>query len=167
MILYLDFDGVLHHYDVYLDRRNRPILRGMGKLFEYAEILESALDPYPEVEIVLSTSWVRTKGFSYARKRLPPGLRERVIGATWHSTFRRDPDLEFWWVKYSSRYQQVSRDLARRQPQAWLALDDDSEGWPIEANGNLVLCDPLLAFGDEHVQAALQKALQRKGKDPA
>ena len=71
MIIYLDFDGVLHHYDVYLDQRNRTILRGMGALFEYAPRLESILATYPNIKLVLSTSWVRVKGFQYATERLP------------------------------------------------------------------------------------------------
>ena len=62
VIIYLDFDGVLHHYDVYLDHSNRAVLRGMGALFEYASRLESILTPYPDIKIVLSTSWVRVKG---------------------------------------------------------------------------------------------------------
>ena len=63
------------------------MLCGTGVLFEYAERLEGRLRHYPDVQIVLPTSWVRVKGFNHSRKRLPADLRERVIGATWHSGF--------------------------------------------------------------------------------
>ncbi|WP_445147262.1 HAD domain-containing protein [Dyella sp. Tek66A03] len=161
MILYLDFDGVLHHYDVYLDHRNRAVLRGMGTLFEYAEYLEQVLAPHPGIEIVLSTSWVRTKGFDRSRKKLPVNLRSRVIGATWHSRFEADDELMYWWVHHASRYEQITRDVARRKPSEWIALDDDDEGWPAEARSHLIACNPLIGLGEPGVRLALEDRLMQ------
>ena len=84
MILFLDFDGVLHPDDAYLVR-GRPVLRAEGALFMWASPLAALLDAHPQVQIVLSTSWARELGFSRARRFLPDTLRARVIGATWHS----------------------------------------------------------------------------------
>lgn len=36
MLLYLDYDGILHPDAVYLDTRNRVYQRGKGTLFEHA-----------------------------------------------------------------------------------------------------------------------------------
>jgi histidinol phosphatase-like enzyme len=47
MILFLDFDGVLHEDPCFDEAR----------LFECAPGLAQALEPFPEVRIVLSTSW--------------------------------------------------------------------------------------------------------------
>ncbi|MGO4505257.1 HAD domain-containing protein [Dyella sp. 2YAF14] len=160
-ILYLDFDGVLHHYDVYLDRKNRPVLRGMGVLFEYVDRLEAALNPYPHAQIVLSTSWVRVKGFDLSRERLPLGLRERVIGATWHSAFARDLEFVSWWTHEASRYDQIARDVACRKPVDWLALDDDVNDWPCEKRSHLVACDPLLGLSEPSARLSLEDQLQR------
>lgn len=161
VILYLDFDGVLHSYEVYLDHRNRIYLRGMGRLFEHTERLQQALDPYPQVKIVLSTSWVRIKGFSYACKRLPLTLRERVIGATWHSQMQQDENLRNWWVNQSTRYEQIMRDVAIRQPDKWLALDDDAGGWPALASRHLVACDPQLGLGNPTTRLTLEQRLHK------
>ena len=159
VIVYLDFDGVLHHYDVYLDQRNRTILRGMGVLFEYASRLESILAPYPDAKIVLSTSWVRVKGFQYAADRLPDGLKSRVIGATWHSKMAADDQLLYWWLNHSTRYDQIVRDVRRRMPDDWLAIDDDVEGWPTEARRHLIACDPVLGLSQPDVRLALEMRL--------
>ena len=158
-ILYLDFDGVLHHYDVYLDEKGRAILRGMGSLFEYAERLEAELAPYPSVRIVLSTNWVRVNGFDRSRRRLTPGLRERVVGATWHSAFEQDPDFSNWWIHEASRYEQIAHDVVRRNPADWLALDDDVIGWPDEAREHLVACAPLHGLSEPSTRLSLETRL--------
>jgi hypothetical protein len=67
MILFLDYDGVLHPEQVYLVD-GRPKFRGEGTLFMWAPILIKALSPFPKVKIVLSTSWVRLRGFNRAKK---------------------------------------------------------------------------------------------------
>lgn len=159
MLLYLDFDGVLHHDDVWLDRHNRPYLRGPGVLFEHAHRLTQILAPYPEIKIVLSTSWVRVKRFSYSVDRLPVELRQRVIGATWHSRFKLDDELVDWWIHTSTRYEQITRDVRRRRPPHWLALDDDAEGWPESASAHLMRCDSSLGLGESRVCRQLEDRL--------
>jgi len=159
MILYLDFDGVLHPDDVYLDHRNRPTLRGFGELFQYAGRLEQILAPYPAVQIVLSTSWVRIKGFDRSCRRLPPGLRQRVIGATWHSHMKRDREASDVWINDTPRYEQILHDVRRRRLAEWTALDDDDLGWPPAAKRHLIACDPTLGLSEPRVQLALKHRL--------
>lgn len=167
MLLYLDYDGVLHPDEVYLDAHNRVYLRGEGKLFEHAALLEALLAPYPMLKIVLSTSWVRLKGFDRARGRLPQGLRERVIGATWHSRFLRDDHMRDWWVNQSSRYEQIRHDVVRRRPDDWMALDDDEQGWPLPEARRLVACDPMRGLGKWQTREAFERRLaKRMAGDP-
>lgn len=158
-VLYLDFDGVLHGGEVGLDASRRPYLLGPGVLFEYADRLAAVLDPYPGVDIVLSTSWVRIKGYRYACTRLPAALQQRVIGATWHSRFGRNDELRFWWTASASRYDQIVSDVSRRRPARWLALDDDAQGWPARARQHLIQCDPVLGLGEPRVQCQLASRL--------
>jgi hypothetical protein len=141
MVLYLDYDGVLHADDVrlhrrrptvYVDGRPRPDLA--GTLFAHAGLLEAALEPYPGLRIVLATSWVQVKNFSYAKKRLTAGLQARVIGATYHSSMSRDSTGWSSRVRATfsdlTRYQTICADAHRRGIGSWLALDNDVEGWP-------------------------------------
>ena len=85
----------------------------------WAPQLIEALAPYPNVKIVLSTNWVRVRGFTRVRRALPEALRARVIGATWHSGMRevdffsmpyagRLTASAFWYDK-ATRFQQIER----------------------------------------------------------
>lgn len=66
---------------VFLSRKG-PQLWGDGTLFMWTELLESELKYFPDIKIVLSSSWVQNLGFSRSVKRLPTGLRSQVVGAT-------------------------------------------------------------------------------------
>jgi len=111
-VLYLDSDGVLHHENCFWHPRRGAYLDAPPgyMLFQHAELLSTLLAPYPQVEIVLSTSWVRRYGCSDTAKRLPLPLRARVIGrlSTLELNERVFVDL--------SRGQQVLGDVMRRQP---------------------------------------------------
>lgn len=126
LVLYLDFDGVLHHENVMWHPKVGAYLSApVGYvLFQHAKLLETLLEPYPRVQIVLSTSWVRRYGCTKSAKNLRPGLRSRVIGATFHS---RMDEMDF---VASPRGMQVWSDVLRREPRDWLALDDDWLDWP-------------------------------------
>lgn len=158
-ILFLDYDGVLHRDAVYREHR-RPVLRGHGILFEWSGPLIDALAPHPEVKIVLSTSWSRVLGFSRARSALPPLLRERVVGATWHSAMSKNQITGFrvtttWWDKVS-RYRQIAAYVARGKIQNWLAIDDDGLDWPKEERDHLVWTDPERGLSDPSIEAELR-----------
>lgn len=91
--------------------------------------------PYPDVVIVLSTSWVRSLRYGRAAGKLPTALKESVIGATFHTRMQA-ANFDFLTLAH-----QVLDDVARRQPSAWLAVDD-ALGWPPEAEPHFVLSHP-------------------------
>ena len=124
-VLFLDFDGVLHPDSAYLVK-GRPTLKGEGELFMWAPLLIKALADFPEVQIVLSTSWARELSFNRARRWLPAELHARVIGSTWHSamSFKREGfrSLATWWDE-ATRYQQFKRYAGRAGQTDWGADD--------------------------------------------
>jgi len=61
-VLFTDFDNCLHRSDAYRTRRGIVPADPNAVLFEYAPILELLLEPYPDVNLVLSTSWVEVLG---------------------------------------------------------------------------------------------------------
>lgn len=129
-------------------------MRARGHVFfEWAPVLEAALQPHPDVSLVLSTSWVEGLGFDSARARLPEALRERVIGATWHSAF----DQQAWYAL--SRYQQIARYVHRHGLQRWIALDDDFDEWAAASRSRLVPCHPDHGIGCVVARARLESAL--------
>jgi hypothetical protein len=171
MILFLDFDGVLHPTDVYL-KKGRPTLHGEGELFMWAPQLIEALAPYPHVKIVLSTSWVRVRGFTRTRRALPEALRARVIGATWHSGVR---EVDFFSQPYSSRltatpiwydkatrFQQIERYVSLANVQQWVAIDDlheHSKDWNAAYEAHLVKTNHQRGLSDPVALANLQSIL--------
>lgn len=139
-VLYLDFDGVLQHEEVWFSRKHGiyiPQHLAPGRtLFEWMPLLEEAMARCPSVQIVLSTSWVRERSYSFAKKQLSPDLQARVIGATFHNRFHQKNDF-----RYTPRGYQIIDDVERRRPSSWIALDDDTEGWPPWCVDNLVRCE--------------------------
>jgi hypothetical protein len=160
LALYLDFDGVLHDADVYRDPARGIVIR-RGVLFAWAPVLVEALQPWPEVHIVLSTSWVWQLGYARARGYLPRELRERVVGATFH---RREhgptAELRRLWAQ-SDRGQQIAADVARRMPQGWLAIDDAADEFDVQQREWLLPCDPRRGLSSPETQAALRTMLER------
>lgn len=158
-LVYLDFDGVMHPQDVWR-HPSRGIFIGPDgaghKLFENAELLVELLQPYPEVGIVLSTSWVRVLSCSKARRWLPWQLAERVVGATFHSKMDR------LWFAEAPRGVQVAADVGRRKPRSWVALDDDGEGWPASSLDRLVLTHPVNGLAEPSVTARAIEVFERE-----
>jgi hypothetical protein len=156
-ILYLDFDGVLHHEEVYWHPRRGPYLKAPEGhvLFQHLSLLEDVLAPHPAVKIVLSTSWVMQYGFSDAAKRLGPGLRSRVIGATYHSEMRWSATL----FSRLPRGVQIWRDVERREPLDWLAVDDAHGEWPDWCRDKLIASDPVLGLSASRVLEELRTKL--------
>ena len=167
--LFLDYDGVLHPDEVYLVR-GRPELRARGALFMWAPILEQALAAHPEVRIVLSTSWARELSYTRARRWLPSGLRERVIGATWHSamSYKRDGfrSLTTWWDE-ATRNEQIKRYVTRAGLTQWLVVDDQPDGWAEEDRDHLVQTHGETGLSDPAALALLVKGLQSLGTSQA
>jgi hypothetical protein len=146
LILFLDFDGVLHP-DPCPSRR---------RLFEHANRLARVVEEYPEVAVVLSTSWRINHSFVDLLLPLPRTLRSRVLGITPRFgdftpasrlvPYRRHAECEQW-----LRQHQLS-------DAPWLALDD-RPGWFAPYCDNLIECDPTRGF-DEIVCARLSSVLQ-------
>lgn len=155
-VLYLDFDGVLHHEDVWRHPHRGLYFgpKGVGHtLFENALLLEHLLAPYTNVLIVLSTSWAPSLRYSCAVSKLPPGLKARVVGATFHTRMNRNL------FDSLTRAHQVLDDVDRRQPGAWVAVDD-ALGWPKESLPHFVPSNPVAGIAAPEVARDLVTKLQ-------
>lgn len=161
-VLYLDFDGVLHHEDVYFRPRGGPFYKNpaLGPMFAYVDLLSTALASLPEVKIVLSTSWVRYRGFTKAGAKLPDDIRSRIIGATFHTEMLVN---DAYYSPYGaagnrrsivcafdslSRYQAIVADVARRGVENWIAIDDDIERWAENAYDRIVITQGHLGLSE-------------------
>ena len=148
MILYLDYDGVL----------NEAICHDSYDLLKWSPLLIEVLMPFPSVEIVLSTSWVRNRGFDRTLAYLPKELQRRVVGATY------DPALRLT-CQYDSatRLEQITQHAERNNITRWIAIDDLYEGselWDDALQDRLILTDPIRGLCDPAVHARLKMLLQ-------
>ncbi|AXK38505.1 HAD domain-containing protein [Crenobacter cavernae] len=154
-ILFLDYDGCLHPDDVYCVN-GEPVFRTQGaQLFEHAELLAELLEPYPQLKIVLSTSWVRVFDFNRAKGYLPTTLQNRVIGTTYEFC----DDAGEWFEL--SKFDQIMRYVQGHQIQSWLALDDDNNCWPEIFENNLICPYRRIGLGESRVRVELATKLEQ------
>ena len=170
VILYLDLDGVVHHEKVLWHPRKgiymSPYEAAGRTLFEWLPILEQALEPYPAVALVLSSTWCIRPGYSATLKRLPTSLRSRFIGGTYH---KRVHGVDPWnqaMFRGTPRGVQIQQDAQRRKPRHWIALDDDLEGWPAAYQHHLIACDGTKGLSDPSIQRELKEQLLRSHSTP-
>ncbi|WP_318834192.1 HAD domain-containing protein [Burkholderia cepacia] len=117
--LFVDFDGTLHIGNAYIDEDEEITLDTGRPLLEFAPILTELLEPYPNVEIVLTTSWVRRLPEERVIEYLPPELRRRVVGTT------RDIKPRLSYVQDGTERTYVISSYAYgKRLRHWLAIDD-------------------------------------------
>jgi len=147
MILFLDFDGVLHPDPCFDEAR----------LFEHAPILAAALTPYADVAVVLSTAWRTQRKLTELVAPLPAGLRERVIDVTPPCVFGEAP-VEL--LPYRRQAECVQWLRARGEEQLpWLALDDRASLFEPYCE-QLILCESRVGLTEATV-VRLKNALLR------
>lgn len=161
MIIFLDYDGVLHPDEVYWYKKLGIVLKTANlpdefqhlDLFCYTDILVDVLQGFEGAQIVLSTSWVQSIGYSRTLNRLPDVLRRRVIGATYHTqhTPRWNDQTRFQQIRENVMYRGLGSE--------WVALDNDDFGWPDDQRDRLVHTDDYRGLDDPEVLENLKKLL--------
>jgi hypothetical protein len=112
MILFLDFDGVLHpavNYDA-------------TQLLSKLPMLETVLRHCPDVEVVISSTWRENRTLAQLQALFSPDIAPRIAGVTpqWrniqsadtYGTYVRQAEVEAWLRSAGRAWQQ------------WLAVDD-------------------------------------------
>ena len=135
MILFLDFDGVLH-----------PVGSTLSQCFSCLPLLEEFLrTEAPSWQVVISSSWREHYSRQQILEIFSPDLRDRIIGST---SAEGDRSLHATWAGQARLYPreiQIRHYLARSglNSEDWVSLDDTSWWFRnAEANDHLVLCKP-------------------------
>jgi hypothetical protein len=176
MILFLDFDGVLHTDEVFVadcDQAEIELLTDHARLFltddnklvsgtnlfVHAERLAGVLDKFPDVQIVISSTWKLYFSMEQLLKFLPPLLAKRVVGQTpsiymheWGGWFQREREISEYLKKYSKGEGSVS----------WIVLDDKqlSSFFSFDFPSNLFRCASDKGF-DEKAASEFVEFLQK------
>lgn len=153
-ILFLDFDGVLHPYNVRFNDELKLALESEDKslfLFCWAPLLENILtelDPRCTIKIVLSTSWAERYGWEDAAKHLTPVLESRVVAKT--NGYNRPRGLQILKCVQDN-------NISNKH---WLALDDDDYLWPKHLLNRLIKTDENLGLFEKKTQQLLRKKIK-------
>jgi len=154
VILFLDYDGVLHP-DPCLDAR---------RLFEHAPRLAQALAPYPEVGVVLSTSWRTMKTDAELLGPLPEMLRQRVLGRTPNFSDCRGVGALAPFRRHAECVQWLRDHQMEETP--WWALDDRPD-WFAPYCEKLLHCNSQTGFDTRmygRLTSVLEVARQRAAR---
>jgi hypothetical protein len=164
--LFVDYDGTLHSGHALLDAAGQVTLDSGGQLFEYAPLLVEILEPYPDVEIVLTTSWLRAMPTEKVMSYLPPELARRVVDTT------RGRIARFSHVRNGTERTDIIACYALgKRLKNWLAIDDSVYGAyyfgrePGELVRNFVLLDSTRGITDEVAQQRIREWLAGANKD--
>jgi len=144
VILFLDFDGVLH-----------PATATDDDAFCHSVLFWQLLREFPNIEVVFSTSWRGTHQFEQLVELATRGggedLVSRFIGATPSVLQEKGAFIS---GPYHRRYNEcrlwmIGNGLLGRE---WIALDDDSKSFPAGCL-NLVLCNGEGGFSERELVA--------------
>jgi hypothetical protein len=130
MIIFLDFDGVLHPA---YPRKTLPANENLP--FSYLPRLERVVRDFPASRIVISSSWRINRPWENVISAFSRDITARIIGAT-PVLIQKEPPYQRY-----TRYKEILDFLDNKNLSAvqWIALDDDPELYPKKCQ-NLILC---------------------------
>lgn len=141
MILFLDFDGVLHP-------EGEGHLPSDGTDFCFLPRLEALLREFPHVRIVISSMWRERLSHDELRALFAPDIAARIVGAT------PPPRRDVAGYAHARREGEICEWLAANGgvEQPWVALDDAE--WQFDRHlTRLVVCGSFTGFDDQAAQA--------------
>jgi hypothetical protein len=147
LILFLDFDGVLHP---------DPCFDAL-RLFEQVPRLEAVLAEFPETDLVLSTNWRTDRTLTQLREFLGSAIATRVVGATPYFGSFAAPARLLPYHRHAECVQWLLENDA--EDQAWIALDDRASMFA-PACDQLIECDSARGL-DDSAAGRLRFALLR------
>lgn len=142
MILFLDFDGVLHP-------------RSPGQhLFSNLARLEAVLRDFEFVEVVITSTWREDMSLDQLQTLFSPDIRPRIIGTT------PVVEIEFPPGPHGSREAEIRRFLEQdeHKDRPWIALDDEERLFTPDC-ANLIKCATLTGF-EENAERMVRERLR-------
>lgn len=142
--IFLDFDGVLHHANEDLPD-SVEALRANQRLFQWLPYLTDALEPHPNVQIIISSNWRRWFDDASLRALLG-GLGSRFDGVV--ATMGHSRAEEIW------------MEIHKRRLESWLAIDDhESVHAAARRDRRFIACHPELGLSSPAIQLELRTKL--------
>ncbi len=135
MIIFLDFDGVLH-----------PVNRPDGA-FTLIKPFENLMCDFPNIDIVISSSWREQHNIAELRSLFSSAIQMRIVDIT---PIMNHLEHKFLYAEIVTWMREEGREY-----EGWVALDDSEWLFPPSCP-NLILVDPVLGF-DRKIEDALRR----------
>lgn len=142
MLLFLDFDGVLH-----------PSICPEREYFSRLPLFSAALRGVPRLSVAISSSWRHFYSLTELRAFFPADIAGRIVGAT--------PQISGL-PRHAEILDYLARCAAPDIP--WLALDDSRFEFPAHCP-NLLLCDGRTGFTEADAER-LRRLVERLAGAP-
>jgi hypothetical protein len=152
--LFLNYGGVLNVGHGLVDHNGVVTLDSGRPPFAYASYLVDILASWPRIQIIVTTSWLRTLGAEMTIGLLPVELRRRVVGTTL-GTPPRLSEIS----NGSAKAMTVIRHAVKHGLTTWLALDDEAWGVPSDFEQHFLHTDPDTALGAPGARKQLREWL--------
>ena len=135
--LFVDFDGVTHPIGLSSESE---------KCFCQLSLIEGVLRAFPDISIVLSTSWRISFPLEKCLRKFSPDIKVRVVDVTPSRPSRHDLPVELY--NYDRHLEVFHWLRMYREPyDKWVALED--QPWRYQPFcPNVMLIDPTTGFTD-------------------
>lgn len=169
--VYLGISGVLHPSESFYNFMygRSPWIDGHSK-YESAPVLEHALEIWPDVELVLTSTQPWAHGLKSVLELLGPSLAARVVGYTYgdlttkvtREVTTRSGTMRTLHISNEDYWRMSKADIVAmhvkwRRPDHWILVDDEDILWPHEVRRDrLVLTDGCVGLQSAEAQARLR-----------
>jgi len=143
MILFLDFDGVLH-----------PSPNKMSTEFSALPLFEDWLRKHEKVDVIISSSWRDVMDIDVLKAIFSQDLQDRIID--------KCPTLPFDKIEHEAhwRYKEIMEWIAiNRYEGQWVALDDAVDAFP-EQHPHLVACNQKVGLTNLVIERLTAKVIE-------
>lgn len=172
--VYIGISGVLHPSEsLYQLMHGRSAWEAGHSRYESAKVLETALEGWSDVRLVLTSTQPWSHGLPSVLEHLGPVLASRVVGYTYDdltSKVQREvltrsgttrtlrfSSEDYWRM---SKAEIVATHVEWSHPERWIAIDDESILWPRDVfRDQLVLTDGCVGLADAEAQDRLMTLL--------
>jgi hypothetical protein len=155
MIVYLNFDGVLHPDSVVYREGCRPtVVSEDTAALEHVDVLSNLLAPHGEIKLVLNTWWTFYLGLDACIRLLPAPLGCRVID----STLGPAPNYD----GLPNRSDEAEKHITQQGRRRLIILDHSNARYRVELLSHLVLVDPDLGLASETARSCLARRLENE-----
>ncbi|MEX3856484.1 HAD domain-containing protein [Paraburkholderia sp. BR10923] len=153
MVLFLNFDGVLHPNAVQFDKKNHPVLHApRHRLFESSNVLAEVVADFDDLRLVLNTWWTYKVGFEESLRHLPSSLSSRVDATILqHASF----------YPATPHRIELATDAAKNSAEPVLILDHADSRYPKCFLRLTLLLEPQIGLADPRAVHVLHRIVSR------